>query len=61
MTQKSIKVTNPGGITENTYIYVGSEEMFVEKVVGDRNESKESSRQYQGTNTCTWYRCLQYH
>ena len=35
MTQKSIKVTNPSGITENAYIYVGSEEMYVEKVVGD--------------------------
>ena len=35
LTQTSIKVTNPGGITENTYVYVGSEEMFVEKIVGD--------------------------
>ena len=35
ITQTSIKVTNPSGITEDTYIYVGSEEMFVEKVVGD--------------------------
>ena len=35
LTQTSIKVTNPSGITENTYVYVGSEEMFVEKVLGD--------------------------
>ena len=35
LTQTSIKVTNPDGITENTYVYVGSEEMFVEKIVGD--------------------------
>ena len=35
ISQTTIKVTNPSGITENTYIYVGTEEMFVEKVVGD--------------------------
>lgn len=35
ITQTSIKVTNPSGITENTYVYVGSEEMFVEKILGD--------------------------
>ena len=34
-TQTAIKVTNPGGVTEKTYIYVGTEEMFVEKIVGD--------------------------
>jgi len=34
-TQTAIKVTNPGGVTEKTYIYVGTEEMYVEKVVGD--------------------------
>ena len=33
--QTTIKVTNPGGITEDTYVYVGTEEMFVEKIVGD--------------------------
>jgi len=33
--QTAIKVTNPGGVTEKTYIYVGTEEMYVEKVVGD--------------------------
>jgi hypothetical protein len=35
ISQTTIKVTNPGGITESTYVYVGTEEMFVEKVVGD--------------------------
>ena len=34
-TQTAIKVTNPGGVTEKTYIYVGTEEMYVEKIVGD--------------------------
>ena len=34
-TQTAIKVTNPGGVTPKTYIYVGTEEMYVEKVVGD--------------------------
>ena len=34
-TQTAIKVTNPGGVTPSTYIYVGTEEMYVEKVVGD--------------------------
>ena len=38
--QTSIKVTNPSGITENTYVYVGSEEMYVEKVVGDEMRVK---------------------
>jgi len=33
--QTAIKVTNPGGVTANTYIYVGTEEMYVEKIVGD--------------------------
>jgi hypothetical protein len=33
--QTTIKVTNPGGITENTYVYIDTEEMFVEKVIGD--------------------------
>ena len=33
--QNVIKVTNPGGITEDTYVYVGTEEMFVENIVGD--------------------------
>jgi len=33
--QTAIKVTNPGGVTEKTYIYVGTEEMYVEKIVGD--------------------------
>ena len=36
ISQTSIKVTNPSGITERTYIYVGTEEMFVEKVSGDQ-------------------------
>ena len=40
ITQTSIKVTNPGGITENAYIYVGSEEMYVEKVTGDEMRVK---------------------
>ena len=35
ISQTTIKVTNPEGITESTYVYVGAEEMFVEKVVGD--------------------------
>ena len=35
LTQTVIKITNPAGVTASTYIYVGSEEMFVEKVSGD--------------------------
>jgi hypothetical protein len=35
ISQTTIKITNPGGVTESTYVYVGTEEMFVEKVVGD--------------------------
>ena len=44
LTQTSIKVTNPSGITENTYVYVGSEEMFVEKVLGDSMVVRRSTR-----------------
>ena len=40
ISQTEIKVTNPSGITPNTYIYVGAEEMFVEKVLGDKMRVK---------------------
>ena len=36
ISQTMIKVTNPEGITENTYVYIDTEEMFVEKVIGER-------------------------
>ena len=39
--QTTIKVTNPGGITENTYVYIDTEEMFVEKVIGDNMRVEE--------------------
>ncbi len=35
ISQTTIKITNPDGVTENTYVYVGTEEMFVEKIIGD--------------------------
>ena len=41
-TQTAIKVTNPGGVTEKTYIYVGTEEMYVEKIVGDELRVKRA-------------------
>ena len=40
ISQTTIKITNPGGVTENTYVYVGTEEMFVEKIVGDNMRVK---------------------